>query len=717
MTLYDVNDFPYEKVFDGRTVESGNKKYCEYFATFDIETTSVLKRDYPLLKKSFGFMYVWQMCVDGVCLAGRTWEEYQNFVMRAESYIPYGTSLVVYVHNLSFEFQFMNTFFKFDRIFARKKRKIIEANSGKFEYRCSYFLSNMSLAQFTQKTPGVTVHKMDGEDFDYTVLRYPDTELTNDEWGYCICDVLGLWQALCKYLEEDTLITIPMTSTGFVRRDFKEVCINSKEHMKRFISTKLNKTTYVLCKETSRGAISGSNFIHTNELLEFLQSFDIKSSYPYQMMTKYFPSSKFTRFTPKYNSSTFNFLLDNRCCLIEWSCKNLRLKHWNGIPYISKAKCRAIEGHTTANGKVFKADRIGMCCTEIDFRIIESYYDFDEVVIHQIHAAERGMLSKPFRKHLASMFQKKCDLDGVDKFLYDKYKNKINSGYGMMLTDILNDEILFDSRRNEDVWYVDKIEDVDKALNNYYSKYGSFLSYQDGVWVLAHARDDLNKGMLIMGNDLVQVDTDSCKGLCDLHDYRPEFQKLNEEIIAKAESYDVKPYAFDKDGNKVYLGIWEFEGEEDKGYSYRYFKTLGAKKYCYDEGDGELHITVAGLSKGAAGYIKNHGSFDSFTPGFVVPPGVSGRTSSVYNDEYYEHERFWEGHNIRFGSNVAVENIEYTFGVTGEWMDMILDGKIDKNECMAVNGAWWSEIDSEDMYVEGENMDVSISSDVDIEIL
>ena len=695
--LYDINDFPYEKFVDRTASKKGNRSYCDYFGTLDIETTSILKKRFPLIKKSFGFMYIWQCCLDGICVAGRTWVEYQMFIEKIESLLPCGSKLVMYVHNLSFELQFMRNFFNFTEIFARKKRKVIRATAGRVEYRCSYFLTNMGLAKFTQKTPGVIAKKMDGEEFDYTVLRYADTELTNDQYGYAICDVLGLWQGMCTKLEEDDLFTIPMTSTGYVRRDYRDVCRNSKEHMKRFYKLRLDADQYILCKEASRGAISGSNFVHTNELLEFLQSFDIKSSYPFQMMTKYFPSSKFIRYTPKYNSELFNWLLDTKCCLIEWYCRDLKLKRYNGIPYISKAKCRAIEGHKTGNGKVFSADKIGMCCTEIDFRIIQQHYTFDEesVVILQINACDRGMLSEPFRTHLGYMFQEKTNLDGVDKFLYDKFKNKINASFGMMLTDIVNPEILYDPM-GKDIWYKDDSLTIDDYLNKYYSSYTSFLSYQDGVWVLAHARDDLNKGMNIMGDDLVQVDTDSVKGLCDMVDYRPMFDQLNNEIISKADSYNVPPYAVNRDGKKVYLGTWEFEHDKgsDKGYTYRYFKTLGAKKYCYDTGDGSgMHITVAGLAKSSAPWIEARGGFDSFTPGFTVAPGISGRTSSVYNDEYSRYKRIWQGHEIECGSNIAVENIVYTFGVTGEWMNMILDGTMTPEEHMADGGAWWCDLE------------------------
>jgi hypothetical protein len=48
------------------------KSYYEEFATFDIETTSYVIDD----KHKFGFMYHWQMCVGGIVITGRTWQEW-----------------------------------------------------------------------------------------------------------------------------------------------------------------------------------------------------------------------------------------------------------------------------------------------------------------------------------------------------------------------------------------------------------------------------------------------------------------------------------------------------------------------------------------------------------------------------------------------------------------------------------------------------------------
>lgn len=686
VNIYNIDDFPYWMYSDCSTVErnsKSNKRYADVVCAFDIESTTFLKEECNLFGTDFAFMYIWQFCINETVCIGRTWEEYRKFLDNLKLHIDTTwRKIPVYVHNLAYEFQFMKDFFHVDDIFCRGKRDVVYCTMEDIEYRCSYILSNMSLKKFLEKSKGVTFPKMSGDEFNYKIKRFPDTELTDEELSYCICDVVGLVQAIKSNLIEDNLATIPITSTGYVRRDFKEKLLDTPGYKRQMRKIALNDTTYQLCREASRGAISGSNHIHTEEILEDVDSFDIKSSYPFQMATKYFPQSKFIKYNTDFYSDKFKTLRDNFCCIITWECENLKLKKWKSIPYISKAKCRAVSGCKTGNGKVYMAKRIGMCCTEIDLRIIEEQYTFDNPKILEIWCAQRGMLAKPFRSHLLEMFQMKTNLEDGDKFLYNKYKNKINAAFGMMLTDILHPEIQYQEHSSEP-WKEIPISNIQEALNEYYNKYSSFLSYQHGVWVLAHGRDSLNEGMKIVGHDLVQVDTDSVK---TLGDYKSEFNALNQTIIDKAETYDVKPYSM-KDGHKHYLGIWEHEGKEGE-YTYKTFSTLGAKKYAYTEDDGSLHITVSGLTKKASEYLELKGGIKAFKTGTVIPPGKSGRTASIYNDWDKVVTIEIEGHKVTLGSNIAIHDVGYTLGMAAEWLLLVLDGKMSESEEQYFNGAY-----------------------------
>lgn len=663
INVHTIQDFPYNKI-PVQSIESNSKSYVNVVATFDIETTNVREWEHPVFNSDWAFMYVWQFCIEGYVCIGRTWAEYREFLdkLKDSLSINYKKKLVVYVHNLQFEFQFMRNFFKVTNVFARKKRDVIRCEMEDVEYRCSYALTNMKLSKFLETTKGVTVFKLDGDEFDYSKKRYPDTPLTEMELKYCVADVYGLYQALKTKLLDDTLITIPMTSTGYVRREFRDALNSEEGYRQQLNRMALNKHTYSLCAEAVRGGISGSNALHTGYTLEDVISRDIKSSYPYQMATKYFPQSAFMKVTPE-DEEEFHSYLDNWCCLILWEAEDIHLKEWDCIPYISQAKCRAIyKGYSGAfgNGKVYAADRIGMCCTEIDFKIIEDSYYFDNLIIHEMWVAKRGMLSKTFRQHLMNMFQMKTNLERGDPYLYAKYKNMINATYGMMLTAILHAEIQYSNTLEP--WTKIPVEDVDDGLKKHYRSKNTFLSFQHGVWVTAHARKCLYDAMKLVGEDIVQVDTDSVKFIGN-HDY--QFNQLNQKIMSDAETYDIKPYAMRGD-QKVYLGIWE----QDAVYSE--FKTLGAKKYVYrNEPGGEMKITVSGLRKKANTWLDTHGGFNAFKVGTVVPANESGRTAAKYVDVVMPHLVMLNGHEIVVASNVCIVDATYTIGVTDEWLEMI----------------------------------------------
>ena len=87
-------------------------------------------------------------------------------------------------------------------------------------------------------------------------------------------------------------------------------------------------------------------------------------------------------------------------------------------------------------------------------------------------------------------------------------------------------------------------------------------------------------------------------------------------------------------GVKKPLGVWDFEG------TYKKFKTLGAKKYIYEDENGELETTIAGLPKknGKAYLLKISNNdmnkvFENFNPSFSVPKEFTGKLLSTYIDE------------------------------------------------------------------------------------
>ena len=148
--LVNVNDFdisvmdsiPMLKAPKGN--RGGNKsKYIDIVAAFDIEATNI-----DSLQQAV--MYIWQLQIgNNWTIIGRTWDEYFDLLIRMKEHLK--ANMVIYVHNLSYEFSFLKGLYGFDKdeVFATDSRKILKCTMFDcYEYRCSYFLSNMSLAEF-----------------------------------------------------------------------------------------------------------------------------------------------------------------------------------------------------------------------------------------------------------------------------------------------------------------------------------------------------------------------------------------------------------------------------------------------------------------------------------------------------------------------------------------------------------------------------------------
>ena len=234
--IYTPQEYDFHKLenIDVLTDKRGNRagmektRYKNVICAFDIETSRVVtgwKKDKEREKPVYNsFMYVWMFQIgEEDTIIGRTWDEYKEFIEDIEQAI--GTAkLVVYVHNLAFEFQFLSGIYPSDRweVFAPKARRPLKATyNDKIEYRCCYYHSNMSLEKFLESVGAENKKKVG--DLDYNIVRYPWTEIKRRELGYCINDVKGLVEAIYIEMERDgdNLMTIPLTSTAYLRREVK----------------------------------------------------------------------------------------------------------------------------------------------------------------------------------------------------------------------------------------------------------------------------------------------------------------------------------------------------------------------------------------------------------------------------------------------------------------------------------------------------------------
>lgn len=653
---YYWNEFPFD-ILKKDIVKSGkHKMYQRNPMTFDIETSKIPTDDEGHYQ---AFMYIWQVCLEGNVVFGRRWEELQEFMEKVVNAYKLSEEerIVVYVHNLSFEFQFIQDYFNFTDVFAMASRSILTAKTAHLEFRCSYKLSNMSLAKFIENTPN-TLHYKGVDDLDYATVRTPDTELTDVEYGYCFNDVKGLYECVMELLKEDNIATIPLTSTGYVRRDCRNAMNKNKDNRKMFLRSRLTLLQYKLLRECFRGGNTAGDRYLTNIILKNVGSYDLSSSYPFQMIAREYPLGKWNygvipdiKTLEEYNSKY--------CTIARYTFKNIRLRDEKPIPYIPQSKCLTLgDDREIYNGRILHADFLTISMTNIDYDIVKEQYEYNEIAVEEFHYSRKGLLPKELRDTIMYYFEKKSRLKGDEGHYYEymKSKNKLNSIYGMTVTNILNTEIEY-----HDGEYTEKKmteEEMQQALDKYYKNHRSFLNYSWGVFVTAYARRELEDGLNIAGLDTIYCDTDSVKYIGD-HD--KEFEEYNDRLNKECEEKGIRNYA-EVNGKRFYMGIFD----KEKGYDE--FITLGAKKYAFLQ-NGKLGITVSGLSKKkGAEELEKKGGLRRFQRNEVFYN--SGRTIAQYNSADI-HDITVNGCTFSTASNLAIVDTTYTLGISDTMLDII----------------------------------------------
>lgn len=649
-------------------------------------------------------MYHWQADISGILVYGRAWSDFIDFMKRLIQYL--GTSkecpYIIYVHNLSFEFQWIRQLFDVEtfgemEVFAPQRRKplTVRLECG-LEFRCSYKLTNMSLYKFTTTEYGNPYIKSDG-DLDYSITRYPDTPLTDLEFSYCMNDVLSLYTAIHAKMcnDDDDLLTIPLTSTSYVRRECRARCKDDPQYRKLFTRNVMTPKVYGLLKDTARGGDTGANRYLAGAVIADVDSFDVTSSYPYQMLTQEYPISRFYKYSDSCTLEELNALCQKKAVLFRVGFGKLRIKPETVDAYLPTSKAQSLINYKQANGRVLTAAEAIYTFTEIDWSIVQSLYEWDTLYLGEVFTAKKAKLPKPIRDTVFVYFKQKCELavkrDSFPEdsetyayynYLYAKSKNKLNGIFGMCYTDPVRDENLV----LEDGTWTTETADVKASLEEFYNSYNSFLVYAWGVWTTAHARAHLQRLITLTGEQTMYWDTDSSKAhitpaiLTAINEENERIRNIciqhgayyiHDETCADGRSTKSTPKTF-------YLGVYEHETA--KG-SYQYFKTLGAKKYAYTDSKGRLHCTISGVAKSrsplhpdGARELKH---LDNFKLGFIFHE--AGGKTLYYNQQPFSVSTI-NGHTVELGDNIAMVDSTYRIGVTREYAEIlgysVIDGKV-----------------------------------------
>ena len=634
------------------------RQYLDLVTAFDIETTPI-----PGMEEAGMYIWQWQFGLDYTVM-GRTWNELRCLIAKLLDILPEDRTLVILVHNLSYEFQFLRTIYAFqpEEVFAVDRRKILKCTmyQRRLEFRCTYLHSNMSLKAYLQKM-GVEHQKISGDEFDYSKIRYPWTELSDLELEYCQNDVLGLVEAYTEQLRRDgdNLQTAPMTATGYVRRDCKRAMRLAPRNMVPDMQPDLEQ--YRLLRECFRGGNTHANRYYVGHVVENVHSADRSSSYPAEICNGLFPTTRFRwlgvpkieyirRHIKKGHAVAF------RVALWDVSMRD----PYDGFPYLPRSKCYNVIDGIYDNGRVLAARYLETSCTDIDWAIIQRQYKWKHIKGVRAMWAHYGPLPRPLVLTAIEYYEAKTALkgktsaDGSIEYQYARSKELLNSMYGMMAQDPVKFNLLFDE--SIDGCFREDDQDPEAVLLKYQRR--AFLCYQWGVWVTAHARAELQAGLDMAGHNAVYCDTDSVKYVGSI-DWTP----YNNKCIALCNESGA--HATDAKGEEHYMGVFEQEPTTS-------FITLGAKKYAYQYPDGKLVITVAGVNKKkGAVELAEAGGLEAFKNGFIFTK--AGGLESIYNDEPGSRYVFVDGLPWEIGPNIYLKPSTYTLGQTAEYIELLKD--------------------------------------------
>lgn len=639
----------------GRVIKRGHKNIAYYDtpAFLDTETSHNHDENNPL-----GWIYQWCFELNGQYVVGRKPSQLMRlFRSLIRDYELTETQrLVIYIHNASYDMTYLiNYMYELTddvEILAINNHKIITFRSGGLEIRCSLKLANMSLALYGEKMKTST-RKMIAA-IDYDTIHYQDSELTRIDWEYMVNDVATLKECVLKDMEinHDNVATIPLTSTGYVRRDCRKACRADKEYREKiFNPSRLSVSDYKMCKEEFCGGYSHGNRTLAGVTLrnkdgKTLKHRDFKSRYPATQQLSYFPQKFMTYYEWEDDSDLMPLselidLCKSHCVLARVCLKDVKLKKEVTAPYISSSKILNYTGYDlynesgakgTDNGKVIIAKGfIVLTLNEHDLKWVLRQYTISELKILRVIISERYDMSKPIRETVQNYFKIKETLEGG--IFRDKSKNKLNGIYGMFATDPIRRQYTYDRESME--WSSNRVDDeyIEEKLEAYYKSRNSFLPYQQALWTTSGSREELFTLIadVIGYENYVYSDTDSI------------FYYSNEEVERRIEEYNARIMSLNEargvgvlnlKGKMSYYGTFEDEEAEDPLTAFRF---LHSKCYAIEQEEGGLSVTVAGVTKdnkqtGAKRISKEDelGGIDNLDVGFTFKE--CGGTKCLYTN-------------------------------------------------------------------------------------
>ena len=672
------------------------KKYDQRIFTFDIETSAgflepgsltPIKFDYskpPVFYRDctpVSVCYLWQFGVDDTFFYGRELSDLKPVFDYLASR-DYKT--VCFIHNLSYEFSFLENILTYTKVFARRPHKPITAAYDNLEFHCTYMMTRQAL-EAVGNSVGMPKLK---ELMDYDAFYTPASDLPEDVIRYGIRDI----EILYKYINKirgpyDLIQRIPLTQTGFVRHDVREIYAKDWHYHVKMAKMVPDFHMYKIERACFVGGYVHANYMYINTTLhDCVAMADIRSSYPLQMLKKY-PQTPWSHCD---DPEDFSYYLNKKSflCMVKIECCKIRSATSND--YLSKSKIlKGAEGIQDENGRIYKAELFQAWMTDIDLDIMQRAYVPEAggyIKVIDLYYSRAGYMDIKYIKYMLQLYNDKVLLTGtgdpVKEELRARSKERLNSCYGMCVSALVYEDCKFIDHAWEPT-----IFNSDQDMEEYYEKqlrqlrgepagedekdrrYSVFLRYAHGVWVTAYARQMLWNAMEAVGHDnVVYHDTDSIyfKG-----DQRQAFRILNEknhdDLLAMAKIRKLNPELLHP--ADLWIGDWEIEqaGDPDGPWKpYAEFKTLGAKRYAYRKHQSDpIKITISGVNK-RKGPAALQNDIERFTDQMVFDYEECGRLIPHYNTDQPDAD--WIDENgkhylSRYRYGITLQPTRYDFNI------------------------------------------------------
>lgn len=463
-------------------------------------------------------------------------------------------------------------------------------------------------------------------EYNYKKVRLPWDKLEPLDYEYNERDNIIIAKSLYKYMQDNkiTFDNIPLTFTSFVKRKRKEFIIEQygKKAINKFYFDRNEQLQdfnfFELMLKTYQGGLTASNINETGKLIDKgIYSIDIKSSYPFQMCSRYFPfySHKTTENFIGDMADKFYKLGQYKGFFGMFRFKNIRVKNRNYLLPISSSQLS--KGYVSSdrvhfNGKLLSASEIIIPCNNIDIDTINLVYKYDEIECLEIFATtKQRRLRQEEISFLLSAFHKKETITDKEYIEYLLSKVYINSMYGVKVTTPIKSSYSIEDGEISEIDYFKFNENERKEIfNNFIEQQNNFGGtldiFTDGCYITSYARYMLVSMMVELVNEgcnVVYSDTDSIKFYLNGVDEQYIFNIINKKnwLTIKDNKRNNRFKTFkehfninDNEYNKICnLGIWEIENE----IPIPYFITFGAKKYGYITHDQKVKTTIAGCNK------------------------------------------------------------------------------------------------------------------------